>query len=337
MEMKTIIRGTGRHLPERLVTNAQITQWMDTSETWIVQRTGIEQRYWIPEAGGVGASDLALEAAKIALEKADWAVAEIDLIIFATLSPDLFFPGSGCLLQYKLGLESTPALDIRQQCTGFLYGLETADAMLRSGVYKRILLVGAEVHSTGLDISSTGRDTAVIFGDGAAAVCLEAVADTEAGVLATALYADGSLARSLMTEAPASYRNPRIDAAMLVDGLQYPVMDGRNIFKTAVRRLPLATEAVLQKAGLTLDAVDLFIPHQANLRINQAFAKALDLADNKVFHNIQRYGNTTAASIPLALDEALEMGVIGAGSTVVFLGLGAGVTWGAAVYRFPDD
>jgi 3-oxoacyl-[acyl-carrier-protein] synthase III len=333
---RTIIRGTGRHVPMRLVTNAMMTAWMDTTEEWIVQRTGIEQRHWIPEEGGVGASDLALEAAKIALDRAGWTADDIDLIVFATLSPDLFFPGSGCLLQHKLGLESTPALDIRQQCTGFLYGLETADALLRSGCYERVLLVGAEVHSTGLDVSTQGRDVAVIFGDGAAAVCLEAVADTQDGILATALHADGSLSRSLMVEAPASCENPRIDEAMLVAGRHYPVMDGRNIFKTAVRRLPLVTMEVLNKAGLELDAVDLFIPHQANMRINQAFAKALDLPDDKVFHNIQRYGNTTAASIPLALDEALEMGKVGAGSTVVFLGLGAGVTWGAVVYRFPE-
>lgn len=333
---RTIIRGTGRHVPERVVTNAEMTEWMDTTEEWIVQRTGIEQRHWIPQEGGVGASDLALEASKIALQRAGWTADDIDMIVFATLSPDLFFPGSGCLLQHKLGLENTPALDIRQQCTGFLYGLETADALLRSGCYERILLVGAEVHSTGLDISTQGRDVAVIFGDGAAAVCLETVEDTEVGILATALHADGGLARSLMTEAPASSQNPRIDEAMLVAGSHYPVMDGRNIFKTAVRRLPLVTAEVLKKAGLELDAIDLFIPHQANLRINQAFAKALNLAEGKVFHNIQRYGNTTAASIPLALDEALELGVVGPGSTVVFLGLGAGVTWGAVVYRFPD-
>lgn len=283
----------------------------------------------------MGASDLALEAAKIALERAGWTAEDVELIIFATLSPDIFFPGSGCLLQHKLGLVSTPALDIRQQCTGFLYGLETADAMIRSGVYRRILLVGAEVHSTGLDISTRGRDVAVIFGDGAAAVCLEGAADTDAGVLATALHADGSLSRSLMIEAPASCRNPRIDTAMLAEGLHYPFMDGRNIFKTAVRRLPQVTREVLTKAGIGLEQVDLFIPHQANMRINQAFGKALDLADDKVFHNIQRYGNTTAASIPLALDEALEMNLIGAGSTVVFLGLGAGLTWGAVAYRFP--
>jgi len=333
---KTIIKGTGRHVPSRLVTNEDLALWMETSDEWIIQRTGIEQRYWIPEEGGVGASDLGLEASKIAMDRAGWKAEDIDLIIFATLSPDLFFPGSGCLLAHKLGLTSTPALDIRQQCTGFLYGMATADAYIRSSLAQRVLLVGSEVHSTGLDISTRGRDVAVIFGDGAAAVCLEHVEtdDKKAGVLAACLHTDGSLAESLMTYAPASRENPRLDEQMLQDGKHFPVMDGRNIFKNAVRRLPQVAKEALEAAGLPLDAVDLFIPHQANLRINQAFAKALDLPEGKVYHNIQRYGNTTAASIPLALDEAIEKGLLGAGSTVMFLGLGAGVTWGSVLYRF---
>jgi 3-oxoacyl-[acyl-carrier-protein] synthase-3 len=273
----------------------------------------------------------------VALQRAGWRADELDLILFATLSPDLFFPGSGCLLQRRLGLRETPALDIRQQCTGFLYGMTTADAYIRSGLARRILLVGAEVHSTGLDISTRGRDVAVIFGDGAAAVCIEGVsADDDVGVLASALHADGTYAESLMVEAPASRFNPRINENMLRQGRQYPVMDGRNIFKLAVQRLPEVTAEVLQKAEVGLDQVDLFIPHQANLRINQAFEKTLNLPEGKVFHNIQRYGNTTAASIPLALDEAWEQGRIGPGGTVVFLGLGAGVTWGAVIHRFPD-
>ena len=333
---KTIIKGTGRYVPPRLITNDDLAQWMDTSNEWIMQRTGIEQRYWIPESGGVGSSDLGVEASKIAMERAGWRAGDIDLIIFATLSPDLFFPGSGCLLAHKLGLAATPALDIRQQCTGFLYGMTTADAYIRSSLAKRVLLVGAEVHSTGLDISTKGRDVAVIFGDGAAAVCLEHVeTDVKAsGVLASSLHADGSLAESLMTFAPASRENPRIDETMLLEGKHFPTMDGRNIFKNAVRRLPEVAGEVLKKAGIPLETVDLFIPHQANLRINQAFAKALDVPESKVYNNIQRYGNTTAASIPLALDEALEKGLVGTGSTVMFIGLGAGLTWGAVLYRF---
>jgi 3-oxoacyl-[acyl-carrier-protein] synthase III len=333
---KTVIKGTGRYVPPRLVTNEALTRWMDTSSEWILQRTGIEQRYWVPEAGGVGVSDLGWEASKIAMQRAGWEPEEIDLIIFATLSPDLFFPGSGCLLAHKLGLSATPALDIRQQCTGFLYGMTTADAYIRSSLAKRVLLVGAEVHSTGLDISTKGRDVAVIFGDGAAALCVERMeTDVSAGVLASCLHADGSLAESLMTFAPASRENPRIDEKMLQEGRHFPTMDGKKIFKHAVRRLPEVVGEVLKKAELPLDAVDLFIPHQANLRINQAFAKAMDLPASKVYNNIQRYGNTTAASIPIALDEAIEKGLIGAGSTVMFLGLGAGLTWGAVLYRFP--
>ena len=332
---QTMISGTGRCLPTRLVTNDDLGLWMDTSDEWIRQRTGIEQRYWVPEEGGVGASDLGFEASKIALERAGWKPADIDLIIFATLSPDINFPGSGCLLQHKLRLESTPALDIRQQCSGFVYGVATADAFIRSGLYNRILFVGAEVHSTGLDISSRGRDVTVIFGDGAGALCLEGVeTDRSCGVMASVLHAQGEFAGSLMTEAPVSRLNPRLSEAMLQQGRHYPTMDGRSVFKHAVRRLPQVAQEVLDKAGMTLNDIDLFIPHQANLRINQAFQKAMELPDEKIFNNIQRYGNTTAASIPIAFDEAIEKGLLKTGSTVMFLGLGAGLTWGAAIYRF---
>jgi len=332
---RTFIKGTGRHVPDRLVTNDDLTQWMDTSDEWIEKRTGIKQRYWIPEEGGVGASDLGLEAAKIALDKAGWKPEDIDLIIFATLSPDIFFPGSGCLLQAKLGLETTPALDIRQQCTGFLYGLATADAYIRSNMAERVLFVGAEVHSTGLDISTAGRDVTVIFGDGAAAVCLEAGEGEESvGVLSSALHAQGALAESLMLEAPASREMPRIDEQMLKDRKHYPHMDGKTIFKNALKRLPDVTHEALAMAGLELDDIDLFIPHQANLRINQFYQQSMKIPEGKVYNNIDRYGNTTAATIPLALDACIEKGMISSGSTLMFLGLGSGVTWGACVYRF---
>lgn len=334
--MRSIIKGTGRYLPQRRITNDDLSQWMETSDQWIQQRTGIKERYWVPEAGGVGTSDLGLEASKIALERAGWEPEDIDMIIFATLSPDIFFPGSGCLLQKKLGLDSTPALDIRQQCTGFIYGLATADSYIKSGLAGKVLLVGAEVHSTGLDISSRGRDVTVIFGDGAAAVCIQGEnAGKDNGVLASALHARGELAESLMTQAPASKESPRLTKEMMDQGHHYPFMDGRTIFKTAVRKLPQVTKEVLGKAGLMLEDIDLFIPHQANLRINQAFAKTMNLSEEKVYHNIQNYGNTTAASIPLAFDEAIEKDLIGSGSTVLFLALGAGLTWGASIYRFP--
>lgn len=332
---KTIIRSTGRYLPERLITNDDLTKWMDTSDEWIKQRTGIEQRYWIPEEGNVGASDLGYEASKIALQKASWQAQDIDLIIFATLSPDIFFPGSGCLLQHKLGLETTPALDIRQQCTGFIYGLSIADAYIRSGLANKVLLVGSEVHSTGLDVSTQGRDVTVIFGDGAGAACIEGVdSDNTIGVLATALHAQGEMAEALWTEAPASRANGRVTHEMLDERRQYPIMDGKAVFKQAVRRLPEVAKETLNQAGLSKDDIDLYIPHQANMRINQFFQKSMDLPDEKVFHNIQRYGNTTAATIPICLDEAIEQKIIGKGSTVCLLGLGAGLTWGSIIYRF---
>ncbi len=333
---KTLIKGTGRYVPPRIVENNDLAQWMDTSDEWIRQRTGIERRHWVPEGSGIGSSDLGFEASKIALKRAGWQPTDIDLIIFGTLSPDIYFPGSGCILQHKLGLETTPAIDIRQQCTGFIYGLTTADAFIRSGHANRVLFVGAEVQSTALDVSTRGRNVAVIFGDGAGAVCLEsAETDEPVGVLASALHAQGEFAEILMMELPSHKLNPIITEEMIRQGRHFPVMDGRLVFKTAVKRLAQVTEEVLEKAGLSLDDIDCFIPHQANLRINQAFAKSMNLPEEKVINNIQRYGNTTAASIPIAMDEALEMNRIGKGSTVVFLALGAGLTWGAVIYRFP--
>ncbi len=332
---KAVITATGRFVPPHVVGNHDLTQWMETSDEWIRQRTGIEQRYWVDPNNPVGASDLGLEASRIAMQRAGWSPEDIDLIIFATLSPDLNFPGSGCLLQHKLGLTRTPALDIRQQCTGFIYGMATADAFIRSEQARRVLLVGAEVHSTGLDISTPGRDVSVIFGDGAAAVCVEAMDRGDpVGLLASVLHARGELAESLMVEAPASRSHPRLTAQMMEERRHFPFMDGKAIFKQAVRSLPEVTSEVLASAGLSLEDIDLIIPHQANMRINQLYQKALEVPEDKVFHNIQRYGNTTAASIPLALDEAFEMGIIGKGSTVLFVGLGSGLTWGANIHRF---
>lgn len=331
---QSIIRSTGRYLPERVVTNNDLAQWMDTSDEWIQQRTGIQERRWVPEEGGVGASDLGLEATKIALDRAGWTPEDIDMIIFATLSPDIYFPGSGCLLQHKLGLKDTPALDIRQQCTGFLYGMMTADAYIKSGYANKVLFVGSEVHSTGLDRSTKGRDVTVIFGDGAGAICLEGTETSEkTGLLACSVHAQGKYADALMVEAPASRLNPRLDDRMLEEGRHYPTMDGRNVFKLAITRLPQVSKVVLEQAGLGIEDIDLVIPHQANLRINQAFQQSMKIDEKKMFHNIQRYGNTTAGSIPIALDEAIEMGLIKKGSNVLFAALGAGLTWGAMIYR----
>lgn len=334
---KSIIKGTGMFVPPNIITNHDLEKMMDTSDEWIRQRTGIEQRYWIDQEGATGSADLGFEASKIALENSGWTPDDLDFIIFATLSPDIMFPGSGCLMQAKLGLNSTPVLDIRQQCTGFLYGLATADAYIKSGLATKILLVGGEVHSSGLDKTTRGRDVTVIFGDGAAAVCIEGIeTDQNVGVLASSLHADGNLADALMTELPASRLPVRLPPGVALDDARYyPVMDGPAIFKKAVRMLPKVINESLEKAQISLDEIDLFIPHQANMRINQALGQFLKLDENKIFHNIQKYGNTTAASIPLALHEAIEQGRIGKpGDIVLFAGLGAGLTWASAIYKF---
>lgn len=333
---RTVIKSTGRYTPSRLVTNDDLAQMMDTNDAWIRERTGIEQRYWIPEGEIVGCSDLGLEASKIALERAGWDAEDLDLIIFATLSPDIFFPGSGCLLQHKLGLSQTPTIDIRQQCTGFLYGQSIADAYIRSGLAQKVLFVGSEVHSTGLDKTTRGRDVAVIFGDGAAAVCYEGVeTDQPIGVISSVLHTEGKYADSLMLELPAS-RLPERGVTECDDIARfYPTMNGSRIFKLAVRRLPEVTYEVLEQAGMSLDDIDLIIPHQANLRINEFYQKTLDIPDNRIYNNIQKYGNTTAATIPLALDEVIEKGLIDtSNSTLLFSALGAGLTWGASIYKF---
>lgn len=335
---RATIKSTGRFIPSRLVTNDDLTKMMDTSDAWIRERTGVEQRYWVPEGENIGASDLGLEASKIALDKAGWKAEDLDLIIFATLSPDIFFPGPGCLLQHKLGLTSTPTIDIRQQCTGFLYGQSIADAYIRSGMANKILFVGSEVHSTGLDKTTRGRDVAVIFGDGAAAVCFEGIeTDKNTGIISTVLHTAGEFAESLMLELPAS----RLPERGLLDNPDiarlYPSMNGSKIFKLALRRLPEVTMEVLEKAGMSLEDIDMFIPHQANLRINEAYQKTLNIPDDKIYNNIQKYGNTTAATIPLALDELIEMGRVDTKkSTLLFVALGAGLTWAASIYKFGE-
>ena len=335
---RATIKSTGRYIPSRLVTNDDLTKMMDTSDAWIRERTGVEQRYWVPEGENIGASDLGLEASKIALDKAGWKAEDLDLIIFATLSPDIFFPGPGCLLQHKLGLTSTPTIDIRQQCTGFLYGQSIADAYIRSGLANKILFVGSEVHSTGLDKTTRGRDVAVIFGDGAAAVCFEGIeTDKNTGIISTVLHTAGEFAESLMLELPAS----RLPERGLLDNPDiarlYPSMNGSKIFKLALRRLPEVTMEVLKKAGMNLEDIDMFIPHQANLRINEAYQKTLNIPDDKIYNNIQKYGNTTAATIPLALDELIEMGRVDTKkSTLLFVALGAGLTWAASIYKFGE-
>lgn len=330
--MRSTILGVGSYVPSRVVTNDDLSKLMTTSDEWIQQRSGIKERRYI-EHSGIGASDLAVPACEAALAHAGVAKHEIDAIIFATLSPDVFFPGSGCLLGHKLGLPGVPALDVRNQCSGFLYGLSVADAWVRTGMYQRILLVGAEVHSTGLDFSDRGRDVAVLFGDGAGAAVIGPSRDEDHGLLSIAIHADGSAAKDLWIEGPSSALDPRITHEMIDEGRHYPKMQGKHVFRWATEKMPEVAHEVLNKAGLGIPDVDLFVPHQANMRINQLVAWRLELDEDKVVHNIEKYGNTTAATIPMALDRAYQEGRVKPDTNILFAAFGAGFTWGGAVLR----
>ena len=324
------IIGTGMYVPRRVVTNRELEALLDTTDQWIRERTGIVERRWVE--GEVGASDLAYEASLRALDDANLEAADLDFIVFATLSPDYPIPGSGCLLQAKLGVPGIPTLDVRNQCSGFVYGLAVADQFIRTGVYRRVLVVGAEVQSTGLDLSPQGRDMAVLFGDGAGAVILEAT-EGERGILSSHLHADGRFAFELWLEDPGSRKRPRITHEMIDSGSIYPRMNGREVFRHALIRFPEVILEALEANGLAPEDVALVIPHQANQRISDAVAQRLGL-DGKVYSNIDRYGNTTAASIPIALHEALEEGRIREGDILVLVAFGAGFSWGAVVVRW---
>lgn len=331
--MRARITGAGHYVPSKVVTNDDLAKLFPTSDEWIVQRTGIKERRYI-EHSGIGASDLALEASKTALAQAGIGPQDIDAIVLGTLSPDINFPGSAVLLQQKLGCRQIPALDVRNQCSGFLYSLSVADAWIRAGVYRNVLVVGAEVHSTGLDFTERGRDVTVLFGDGAGAVVVQPTDDAIKGVLAIELASDGVGARDLWTEAPASMLDPRLSVQMLEEGRHFPRMNGKQVFRWAVEKMPEIAVAALNKVGKTPADVDLFVPHQANMRINQMVAQKLGIPEDRTVHNIQRYGNTTAATIPIGLSESWKDGKIREGSTVLMAAFGAGFTWGSAVIQF---
>jgi len=305
---------------------------MDTSDEWIRERTGIVERRWI--ADGQNNADLAYRAAIKAIESAGLETQDIDFIIFATLSNDVFFPGTGCFLGEKLDLPGIGALDVRNQCSGFLYGLSVADQFIRTGMYKNILLVGSEVQSRGLDFTTRGRDVAVIFGDGAGAAVISRSEDGKKGILATRLHADGRHAKELWQELPGSARKPMMSHAIIDEPGIYPYMNGRYVFKHAVTKFPEVIVEALEAAGLSKNELDLVIPHQANLRITEAVRMKLELTEEKVYSNIQKYGNTTAASIPIAISEAIEEGRIQEGSLVCLAAFGSGFTWASALVRF---
>jgi len=319
-------------VPPRVVTNFELATKMETSNEWIIERTGIEERRWVSD--GETGTTLAAAASKEAIERAGLAPKDIDLIVFATLSPDFFFPGSGVFLQRALGLKDIPCLDIRQQCTGFIYGLSIADAYIRTGNYKHILVIGSEVHSTGLDISTQGRDVTVLFGDGAGAVVVGRATDDEHMILSTHIHADGSEAEILWTEYPASARNPRLSPEAMAERKHYPVMNGKRVFKHAVTKMPAVIMEGMITNNLSLANIDMVIPHQANLRINQMVTQMIGLPPEKTHNNIQKYGNTTAASIPICMHEAIELGKIKPGNLVCLVAFGAGLTWGSAFLRY---
>jgi 3-oxoacyl-[acyl-carrier-protein] synthase III len=324
--------GIGMSVPPRVVTNHELAARMETSNEWIIERTGIEERRWVVE-GETGAT-LATAASQQAIERAGLQPRDIDLIVYATLSPDFNFPGTGVFLQRALGIKEIPCLDIRQQCTGFIYGLSIADAYIRTGSFKHVLVVGSEVHSTGLDVSTAGRDVTVLFGDGAGAVVLGRATDDQHMVLSTHIHADGSEAEILWTEYPASARHPRITAEAMAERKHYPVMNGKRVFKHAVTRMPAAIMEGMVTNDLKLTDIDMVIPHQANLRINQMVGQMIGLPPEKMHNNIQKYGNTTAASIPICMHEAIELGKIKPGDLVCLVAFGAGLTWGSAFLRY---
>ncbi len=326
------ILGVGHYVPSKVVTNHDLAKIMPTSDEWIVQRSGIRERRFVEESG-IGASDLAVPASKLALERAGRELKDVDAIVFCTLSADVEFPGSGCFLQKKLGLPGIPALDVRNQCSGFLYGLSVAKAWVETGTYEHVLLVGAEVHSTGVEFSERGRSVAVLFGDGAGAALIGPSPSPDKGILSVKLHADGSGAEDLWIPAPMSRHNPRLTHEMLDQGLHYPQMNGKAVFRWAVEKMPEVAREVLADTGMSIADIDLFVPHQANMRINQFVAAALEIPQEKVVHNIERYGNTTAATIPIGLSESFAEGKLES-ARVLTAAFGSGYTWAGAVIRF---
>ena len=336
MAIRSRITGVGGYLPPRVVTNDDLAELMDTSDEWITERTGIKQRHWVdPE---MATSDLALEAATAALESAGVDKNDIDMLIVATLSSDHFFPGTACFLQTKMGLSEIPALDIRQQCTGFVYATSIADQFIRTGMYEKILVIGAEIHSKGLDVSTEGRDVTVLFGDGAGAVVVEATepgGDADPQIYSTHLHADGAGAKELWLPSPGmAFPDGLVTHDHLDRGDQYPKMNGRAVYVNAVKRMSEAIGDAVKINRVSLDDIDLFFFHQANLRINEAVAARLGIPAEKVYNTIHKYGNTTAATIPLGIRDAVADGSLQPGMLVACAAFGSGFTWGSILLRW---
>lgn len=339
------------YVPKNVFTNNDLTRYMDTSDEWIQERTGIKERRFADRLDET-TTTMGVEAAKIAIERAGVTPADIDFIVFATLSPDYYFPGCGVLVQRELKMKEIGALDVRNQCSGFLYALSVADQFIRTGTYKNILVIGAEKHSFGLDLSTRGRNVSVIFGDGAGAVVLQPTEKEGQGILSTHLHSDGESAEVLAMYNPGTHANhwakekPYADFedaeiadafmshAMIDNAQNFPFMDGQSVFKKAVVKFPEVINEALALNNLKSSDIDMLIPHQANLRISQMIQKAMKLPDEKVYNNIQRYGNTTAASIPIALCEAWQEGRIKEGDLICLAAFGSGFTWASALIRW---
>jgi 3-oxoacyl-[acyl-carrier-protein] synthase III len=346
---RTRIAGIGYYVPANVVTNEDLKKYMDTTDEWIQERTGIKERRYATRHEE-NTTTMGVAAAKIAIERAGITKDEVDFIIFATLSPDYYFPGCGVLVQREMQMKEIGALDIRNQCSGFVYALSVADQFIKSGMYKNILVIGSETHSFGLDFSTRGRNVSVIFGDGAGAVVLQPTEKEGQGILSTHLHSDGASAELLAMTNPGFHAGKfAADKAFEDDGQMkslfinrelvenedyYPFMDGPSVFKKAVVKFPEVINEALQVNNLTTADIDLLVPHQANLRISQMIQKQMALPDNKVYNNIQKYGNTTAASIPIALCEAWESGLVKEGDLICLAAFGSGFTWASALLRW---
>ncbi|MFD2823256.1 3-oxoacyl-ACP synthase III family protein [Lacinutrix iliipiscaria] len=329
------IIGLGHYVPDHVVTNHDLAKFMDTNDEWIQERTGIKERRWIEKGSEDTSAVMGAKASRIAIERSGLATEDIDFIVFATMTPDYFFPGCGVQIQDMLNMKNIGAIDIRNQCSGFVYALSVADQFIKTGMYKNILVVGAEYHSNGLDKSTRGRGVTVIFGDGAGACVLSREEDTSKGILSTHLHSEGKYAEKLTVESP-SIRHwvPDIMEAGKEDTSYFPYMDGTFVFKHAVVRFSEVIKEGLEKNNLKKEDIDLLVPHQANLRIAQFIQKKFELKDDQVFNNIMKYGNTTAASVVIALTEAWELDKIKAGDVVVLAAFGSGFTWGSAIIRW---
>ena len=331
------IIGLGKYVPDNVVTNDDLSKMMDTNDAWIQERTGIQERRWVKPGSGDTTSVMGIKAAKMAIERAGIDKDDIDFIVFATLSPDMYFPGPGVQVQHALDIKTVGALDVRNQCSGFVYAISVADNFIKTGMYKNVLVIGSELHSHGLDKTDRGRGVSVIFGDGAGAAVLTREEDTSKGILSTHLHSQGEHAEELVLIAPGMGKrwiNDILADNNPDDESYFPYMNGQFVFKNAVVRFSEVINEGLQKNNLKVDDINMLIPHQANLRIAQFIQRKFKLTDDQVFNNIQKYGNTTAASIPIALTEAWEEGKVNEGDTVVLAAFGSGFTWGSVIIKW---